>query len=214
MYWRLWRMGEELSRVDGIQPVLASWNAKTDPDQVRLQAYLDDVISRLGSLPQYDTPLFLHMEIDVKEPTTLVRHHDLENYLTPLFGAQRLDPRRFVLVSAVKRVGGGSRIILGVAQAQEAPADMTSFGHFASAMPGNAYAKAWKDSLRKALAEAKPAAPAPGPLEVHLAWRCPKKHRRNWALFWKPTGRGRFATGSPTGASRTLRLHGFGPNLP
>ena len=42
---------------------------------------------------------------------SLIRHHDLENYLTPL--VRRLGAEHFNLVEAAKRVGGGSRLTIG-----------------------------------------------------------------------------------------------------
>ncbi len=41
-----WRAGEALITLTDIKPLLASWDAKTHPNQVRLQAYLDDIQQR------------------------------------------------------------------------------------------------------------------------------------------------------------------------
>src|SRR5260370_12343649 len=84
------------------KPKLANWNANSDPGQIALQRYLDDIEQELDPLPQA-SGLFLHMEIDVKEREHLLHHHDLDNYLYPL--VQRLGGPRFRLVSGIKRIG-------------------------------------------------------------------------------------------------------------
>jgi hypothetical protein len=147
-----------LRRVDNLEPRLASWNSKSDPAQIGLQAYLTDVAARLGALP--DTPnLFLHLQIDVREPARLLDGRDLENYLTPLVA--KLGASRFVLVSATKRVGGGSYLSIG-------------------------QAINWKQSIREhLLASGMPVLP-PGSVDVQLAFRC--SARRNWPQLWKPAG--------------------------
>src|SRR3712207_857979 len=104
--WHYWTTGEILNEVDGLEPRLASWDAKTHPAQVRLQAYLEDLQGRIGALPAGRTDLFLSMDIDIGDPVRLEHHYDLENYLTPVVA--RLGAARFTFASAVKRVGGGS----------------------------------------------------------------------------------------------------------
>ena len=107
--WRFWRHGKKIYDVEE-RPILASWMRSTHPDQIRLTAYLDRLIAGLSPLPTGAQPLFLHMEIAVSDQRRLLTHHDLENYLTPLFGSRWLDSGKFVLVSATKRVGGLSHI--------------------------------------------------------------------------------------------------------
>lgn len=109
MRWQLWQAGSIERQVEGIFPLLASWESRTHPAQIRLREYLDDLIAQLMPLPE-DVPLFLHLDVDVQDPQRLLRHYDLENYLTPLFGSRCLPSSRFMLVSAKKYVGGGSRI--------------------------------------------------------------------------------------------------------
>jgi hypothetical protein len=48
--------------VSGIRPLLASWEKRTHPEQVRLRSYLEDLTSRLGPLPPAPTGLFLHLD--------------------------------------------------------------------------------------------------------------------------------------------------------
>jgi len=184
--WQLWEMGNEVRRVAGIRPVLASWMAKTHPDQIKLQAFLDRTIPALTPLPS-GHELFLHMEIDVIDPKHLSHHHDVENYVTPLFGGPRLDPTRFVFVSARKRVGGESHITIGTARPRKPQLDPTAWAHFSCTMSGSPQTKQWKSQLRTALTKSGPTTPG-GSLEVHLAWRCSDRYCRNWVSLWKPTG--------------------------
>jgi len=183
--WQLWTIGEELRKVEGIQPVLASWMAKDHRDQIRLRTFLDGLMPRLEPLPD-GRDLCLFMCIDVRDSKRLTHHYDLENYLTPLFGGGRLDARRFVYVGARKCVGGGSYVVLG--RAQPLVLDPFEWAHFACSVSGNAQSKEWKSQLRGALLHQHPRSLPPGTVKVHLAWRCSDRYRRNWVWLWKPTG--------------------------
>ena len=79
----LWTHATPLKTIAGFTPCLESWNARTDPAQIRLRAYLEDVQARLGSLP--DVPLGLHLTVDVEFASRLTHHYDLEN--CPWFGS-------------------------------------------------------------------------------------------------------------------------------
>ncbi len=180
----VWQAGPVGRQVDGISPLLASWEKSSHPAQVRLRAYLDDLICKLLPVPK-DRPLFLRLEVDVKDPERLLRHYDLENYLTPLFGSRCLPPARFALVTARKFVGGGSRIAWGDA-IPAAPLDDDSWSSFTINAGRGASHKSWKERIRSGLAASEPAIIPPGPARVRIAWRCAS--RRNWSLLWKPTG--------------------------
>ncbi len=180
--WPLWKAGEITHRLSGLEPRLESWNAQTDPAQIQLQAYLAQVARDLGPLPEPATGLFLHLDVDVQRPIALLRHYDLENYLTPL--VRHLGPQRFSFVSATKRVGGGSRLVLGVAEPLRTSPD--DWLHFSCESAGAAGTRQWKTDLRETLAVANPVQLLPGPVAVQLAWRCTA--RRNWVQLWKPTG--------------------------
>jgi hypothetical protein len=111
--WELWTDGGPLiAEARGFKPRLASWNRSDHPDQIRLRDYLWELSLELGPLKAAQ-PLFLNMTIDVEKPEHLERHHDLENYLTPLIA--HLGPRQFRYVEASKRVGGGSSLEVGLA---------------------------------------------------------------------------------------------------
>jgi hypothetical protein len=179
--WHFWRKGEVTCQLEGLEPRLASWDAASRPSQIRLRAYLKQVADALGTLPE-SSNLFLHLDVDVQQPERLLRHYDLENYLTPL--VHRLGSHRFVLVSATKRVGGGSELRVGIA----APAalEQTGWAHFVCRVSGSVGTLAWKTAVRQALIASNQMLLPPGPVSVRLAWRCAQ--RRNWVQLWKPTG--------------------------
>lgn len=181
--WHWWKCSETVRRVENITPQLASWNAKTHPDQVRIGAYLADIVSRTGVLPD-GNQLCLRLKVDVGHASRLTHHHDLENYLTPLFGTQCFDPRRFVFVSAAKRVGGGSSLSIGHAEATAI--DLEGWKDFSAAAGHGAGTKQWKEQLRTKLAAQVPQPLHDGPVDVQIAWRC--SPNRCWSSLWKPTG--------------------------
>jgi hypothetical protein len=183
MSWHWWKQTEVIASINDLIPRLASWNAKSHPDQTRLREYRCSILAALGTLPPGDR-LSVHLQIDAGSSSKLLLGCDLENYLFPLFESGCLPPRRFVLATASKQVGGGSRLIVGRAEAIDCePAGWQSFT--ARAGSGSSQ-KLWKERLRSNLASAGPTAVPPGPVAVHLAWRCAS--RRNWSLLWKPTG--------------------------
>jgi len=184
--WQLWTAGEVLREVKGIEPLLASWEKSIHPAQVRLRVYLERLMSVLKPLPPVQKGLFLHLEVDVHESDRLLHYYDLENYLTPLFGRRWLDSSHFVFVSATKRVGGGSHFFLGFAKPVEELGVMDGWGHFSCSAGSGTGEKQWKAGLKADLAASKPQLLPPGPVEVHLAWRC--SPMRNWVNLWKPTG--------------------------
>jgi len=98
------------------RPLLASWVKRAHPEQVALRDYRASLASRILPLPSSSSPPFLHFEVAVRNERHLLEDHDLENYLTPLFGSQCLDPSRFALVTARKTVGDRSAIRIGVVE--------------------------------------------------------------------------------------------------
>jgi len=180
--WQLRKQGDVLKVIPVEQPLLASWNKNIDPAQMRLQAYLRDLAGSLGPLPA-SVPLWLGMEVDVRESQRLLHHHDLDNYLYPV--VIHLGSVRFSLVSGVKRVGGGSRMTVGVAEPSKSSDSVQGWSHFACAVVGSTAKPEWKSGLRTALAGSRPSLLPPGPAEVQLVWRC--SPARNWASLWKPS---------------------------
>jgi hypothetical protein len=200
--WQLWTYGQTLKQVDGVRPLLASWEKNTHPAQIRLRSYLEDLMLHLKPLPATPAGLFLHLDVDVGEPQNLLHHHDLENYLTPLFGPRWLDPSRFLLVSATKRVGQGSRLLLGEATPLSDVFGTQNWQHFSYSAGSGADSKPWKENLRAALARSCPQPLPPGAVAVHLAWRC--SSLRNWVNLWKPTGD---TMGPVLGENSSRRFH-------
>ncbi len=182
---QLWCAGEVLNGMGSLEPRLASWNKSTDPAQQRLQAYLMQVMRALLPLPE-PGDLYLDLTVDVQQEGRLARHYDVENYLTPLFGARWLDPARFVLVRGSKHVGGGSALRIGRAKRVERPLPVEGWGHFSRVPRGSPSSTAWKHNLKAALAAQVPASLPDGPIEVVLAW-CGVSPR-TWSALWKPSG--------------------------
>lgn len=180
---RRWTAGAELVRIDDIRPLLASWDAAASPSQIRLKAYLRDLADRveMASLPAIG--LYLDLTVDVEREERLLRHYDLENYLTPI--ATQLGPNRFSFARAVKRLGGGSSLTIGVAQ-EDARSLEALWRAIAFDAGNGAGQKAWKEAIRAGLANMDLAPLPAGAAVVDLAWRCDQ--RRNWVTLWKPTG--------------------------
>jgi len=181
--WRFWVPGQDIHDIPVEAPALASWMKSTHPDQIRLMAYLADVKSRLP-LPAGPEPLFLALEVGVRDRNKLLSHHDLENYLTPLFGRQCLDPNRFTLVRASKRVGGPSRIRVGYANGPVIQ-DLSTWHSFETQLDCGLTSGERKASLRDQIRSGAELLPD-RPVGVRMGWRCSSK--RNWTTLWKPTG--------------------------
>lgn len=179
----LWKQGEVLARLEGIEPRLESWDRSTAPSQIRLKAYLDDLQRQLGRTLDGQTGLFLHLEIDVGDSSRLSRGYDVENYLMPV--VRRLGAVNFRCVSGTKAVSGGSRLVIGRAVPAPAPKTSDGWSCFHHRAGAGATLPAWKAGLREALLAAGVLPVASGPVEVQLGWRC--SPQRNWSGLWKPT---------------------------
>jgi hypothetical protein len=186
--WPLWARGNVLLTLDDIVPHLACWEAKTHPEQIALQTYLDEVMDSLALLPPGGAGLFLHLDVGLVRPQKVLKGNDLENYLTPLFGGKRLDQSRFHLVSATKRVGIGSRLVVGWAIPRESDVDDTPWSHFACRSRIGETGADWKQDLHDRLAGTGPDILPDGAVEVEVAWRCEAKTASKWSNWWKPTG--------------------------
>ena len=184
--FRHWWDLEILKEVRVERPLLASWNKNSHPDQVRLGKYLKELAGALLPLLE-DQPLFLHFDVDVEDDSRLLKHNDLENFLTPLFCKSKcLDPSRFVLVSARKYVkGGGSRITIGTAaEVPEEERPIPPMFHLCAG--SGASGPAWKKNIAVRLAQQVSTPLADGPVCVLVAVRCAS--HRNWSMLWKPIG--------------------------
>jgi hypothetical protein len=184
--WQLWTQDEILKIITDFEPLLASWNKNTDQAQVRLQTYLNQLTIQLKPFLVDQNNLFLHLDVDVHQPKHLLHQRDLENYLKPLFGRRWLNVSHFVFVSARKYVGGGSRLLLGIARPLTDSTTLEGWKHFSCAAGSGTQERQWKVNLRAALATSHSPLPPMHSVEVQLAWRCSPK--RNWTELWKPTG--------------------------
>ena len=181
-----WKPKTTLHSIIDINPQLASWDKSTHPSQIRLQAYRQPIMDELLPLLPKNELLFLHLDVDVQRPERLLKHYDLENYLTPLFGARGLDASRFVLVTARKYVSGGSKLEIGIAQPAENNLRTYGWDGFSYTAHGSLQSKQWKENLRNALAATKPLPITSPAVEVQIVWAC--SSQRNWVSLWKPTG--------------------------
>lgn len=178
----LWQKDKELGTIS-IQPLLASWESASHPAQIRLQTYLDEVEENLRPRLTGHSRCYLSMEIGLPVEIDILRHYDLENYMTPL--AHRLRDGTICLASAVKRIGGQSRISVGTVMPLNRP--LGEWRHVSAYCTGSYQKKEWKGRLRNSLLSQRVQAASAGPLEMHTAWRC-DSDRRSWISLWKPTG--------------------------
>lgn len=186
LFPQIYRRGEPICRVDGIEPLLASWESKQHTAQIRLRSYLDDLRFKVGELPT-DRPLCLDLRVDVRDLVRLSRHYDVENYLTPLFGSSWFNHRQFPLVHGTKCVGGGSSLTVSEIQTDSTATLGQPWHHVATNAGSSPTLKSWKQRLNDCLASSGVnQIPDGESLEFHMAWRC--SARRNWVGLWKPTG--------------------------
>jgi hypothetical protein len=179
--FHFWRASDLLGAV-ACEPQVASWDRSDSPGQTRLRAYLDGVSSAVTPLSEHGQ-LYLDLSIRVKNPAQLLRHYDLENYLTPL--ALHLGHQRFCYATARKATAAPSEVRVGYAARLDPKLLEQGWRQFTCRTRGGTQTKQWKIALRERLAASTEPA-LPGPIAVHLAWRCATS--RNWVSLWKPTG--------------------------
>jgi hypothetical protein len=183
MGWTRWQMRDALREATGFTPLLASWNSKSDPAMIRLTAYLDEIAGALDAPSLAGSDWGLDLVVDVGVEARLLRDYDLENYLTPL--VNRMGAGHFRFARARKRVGGGSRLVLGKTISDEGQL-LRDWRFFTVAAGSGAQGKAWKEGIRLALFRSGPEILPSGPVQVHMAWQ--GSATRNWVGLWKPTG--------------------------
>ena len=183
MFEQLWIEGPTICEVAVEQPLVAQWEAKTNPAQIRLRDYLNKLVLSLTPLPA-EGLLCLHYEICIADARHLLSGCDLENFLTPMFGKDGFPHNRFSLVSARKSLGPSSSIRVGYAIGNSTSFDGW-FGARVHAGSGSSN-DIWKERIRDVLAvEAKPL--GAGSVAVQIAFRC-SPQRRNWTNLWKSSG--------------------------
>ena len=83
----------------GVPPRLATWNVAGDPDQLKLAASLEDADQRLEhTLNQLKGPLALRLDAGLADNISLLREHDLDNYV-PLLANRLMKGRSLSLIS-------------------------------------------------------------------------------------------------------------------
>lgn len=171
----LWCRQRELAAIE-TTPLLASWERHDHPAQARLRGYLDEVEAALAPALAADGPHYIHLQAAVPEGRDVLHHYDLENYLTPV--AHRLRNCRVVLAPAEKGLGVNGRISAGLAEPDAGEA-LASWQKFRTRCVGSPQNAGWKERLRADLAGTGASVVPPGPVEMHMAWRCDAA-RRNW----------------------------------
>ncbi len=149
-----WTHGHSIKQISGIEPRLASWNSNNDPEQMRVQAYLKDVETRLQlptTFSRNDGLYGLHMDIAVRNVAQLYTGCDLDNYLYPV--AHHLNARHFRYASAVKHVGNDSSISIHETQPFLLPRDASWSFCSCGIITGSSQKKEWKIQLRDKLKE-------------------------------------------------------------
>lgn len=157
------------------RPRLASWNKRTDPDQVRLLEYLEDTEDLLASSRVAD-PWTLLLDVGLSEDRDLLDMPDLDNFAYPL--ASRLHDQSLVSVWCVKRHARVSHTAIARAEEVAAPAPT-----YRARTTASFETRAFKEQVRAALATTDEIPPGPVALQISFS----VSRRRNWLNLWKPT---------------------------
>ncbi|MDV3136666.1 hypothetical protein [Mycobacterium sp. 29Ha] len=159
-----------------LAPRLASWNKTGDPDQVRLQAYLDDTEALLAG-SRIDGPWALRLDVGLPTSRDLLDAADLDNYAYPL--AYRLRDAGLVSVWCTKQHSDRSFVGIEAAVKVRGP----STGLLIARPTASASTVAFKEQIR-ASAENSAELP-PGPVRLELSFVVGPG--RNWLNLWKQT---------------------------
>lgn len=159
-----------------VAPRLASWEKADHPDQVRLQAYLDDTRSLLAAA-RVDGPWALRLDVGLPAGRDLLDMADLDNYAYPL--AYHLRDPGLVSVWCTKQHSEQS--FVRIESAREVPAPLTEA--LAVKTTASTQTPAYKEQVRAAVAGA--AELPAGPVRLELAFVVGPS--RNWLGLWKQT---------------------------
>ena len=160
-----------------VQPQLWSMNKNDDPEQVRLQAYLNDTVDLLAA-SQIDGPWALRLDVGRPASRNLLDKADLDNYAFPL--ADRLRNTGLVSVWATKQYGEQS--FVRIAPATEVPPP--SIEVLRARTTVSYQRREYKEQIH---AVAAAAAELPdGAVRLELAFVI-GYDTRNWPVLWKPT---------------------------
>lgn len=159
-----------------VAPRLASWNKAGDPDQVQLQAYLDDTEQLLANA-RIDGPWALRLDVGLPVSRGLLDAADLDNYAYPL--AYRLRDAGLVSVWCTKQHSERSFVGIEAAVKTSAPPP----GLLIARPTASTSSVAYKEQIRAAVAECGEL-PA-GPVRLELSFAVGPS--RNWLNLWKQT---------------------------
>ena len=159
-----------------VEPRLASWDAAGHPDQVRLQAYLDDTEALLAH-SRVEGPWALRLDVGLPTARDLLDGADLDNYAFPL--ASRINDHDLVSVWCTKQHIDQSFVRIEEASEQHQPATSV----LVARTTASASTVAYKEQIQAAIARATEV-PA-GPVSLQLSFVVGP--RRNWLNLWKPT---------------------------
>jgi hypothetical protein len=166
-----------------VAPRLASFNKKSDPEQVRLGAYLDVADELLRrSYERLSGPLALRLDVGLPRHVDLLEHRDLDNYLYPLaYRLWRSVPHRLVSVQGTKQYASDS--FVRIEQAVPAFGEPSFDQHHTVQATASSQSAAFKEQIRDQLRAAAPL--PPGPVRMQLCFTVGAG--RNWLNLWKPT---------------------------
>jgi len=162
---------------------LASWNAASHPDQVRLTDALEDAGELLTPiLAQIEGPLALRLDVGLSSNVPLLGEHDLDNYAYPLVSyLAKRTAEPFVSVWCTKQHAEASFVRVEPSVPVSVPDrfDNRTVVHTTASGSTTAYKQQIHDQLlgAKGLPD--------GPVSLQLSFVVGP--RRNWLNLWKPT---------------------------
>jgi hypothetical protein len=162
-----------------VAPRLASWNARGDEEQKRLDHYLDYATALVEEpLARQTGDVAVRLDVYVPENIDLLDQRDLDNYLFPL--AFRLHRQKHSVKSwwATKSHQHPSLIRVGPADAAPVPDAVIN-----AATTASSESEKYKEQVRDAVSVAPPLPEGPVALEIAFTVGT----TRNWLNLWKPT---------------------------
>ena len=165
-----------IDRVHQVEPRLASWDAADHPDQLRLQAYLNDAAALLAH-SRNDGQWTLRLDVGLPTERGLLDGADLDNYAFPL--ASRINDPDLVSVWCTKQHIDQSFVRVEEASEQHQPATSV----LVVRTTASASTVAYKEQIHAAVVRA--AELPAGPVSLELSFVVGP--RRNWLNLWKPT---------------------------
>jgi hypothetical protein len=160
-----------------VAPRLASWEKAGHPDQVRLEAYLDDTRLLLAESRITDGPWALRLDVGMPPGRDLLDMADLDNYAYPL--AYHLRDSDLVSVWCTKQHNDESFVRIEAAREMHPQSTEVLVARTSK----SATTLAFKKQVHAAVAGAS-VLPA-GPVRLELAFVVGP--RRNWLNLWKQT---------------------------